>query len=91
MLTKELLILLLLAKMETNALSTTAILKRDANPFQNSFPKIALLKLQDAKEMLFALNIWESDVSKFQQEHANPRFIMNAILQLGKSETRICH
>jgi hypothetical protein len=52
MLRKELSIPLLIAKIETNAPSIIAILKKDAKQFLNSFLKIVLLNLQDVKEML---------------------------------------
>jgi hypothetical protein len=40
--------------METNALSTIVILKRDAKNFQSLFLLIVLLKPQDVMVMLFA-------------------------------------
>jgi hypothetical protein len=52
--TKESSTLLLVAKMETNVLSITAMLKRDANLTKSLFLLIVLLKPQDVKEMLSA-------------------------------------
>jgi hypothetical protein len=54
MLKKESLILQLTAKMETNALSTIAMLKKDVNTLQSSFLLIVQLKPQDVTVMLSA-------------------------------------
>jgi len=77
----ESLILLLTVKTETNALSTIAILFKDAKLWQNSFLKIAIPNLQDVKEMYFACKCSEVDVSKSQPDLANLKSIMNAILK----------
>jgi hypothetical protein len=89
MLLKESSTLQLVAKTETNVLSITAMLKRDANLFLNSFQKIALQRPQDAKEMLNACNILDKDVSKCQLELANPNSTMIAIHQPDLLETKI--
>jgi hypothetical protein len=54
MLKKESLTLQLTAKMETNALSTIAMLKRDAKNLQSLSLLIAQQKPQDVTVMLFA-------------------------------------
>jgi hypothetical protein len=80
MLPRELLILQLSVKMETNVPSTTVMQKRDANQLLNSFLKIALLNNQDASEMQNASDFSDSDVSKHQLELADQYQTMNAIL-----------
>jgi hypothetical protein len=86
---KELSILQLTVKMETNVQSTTVTHKKDANTFQNSLLKIVQQKVQDVMEMHFVWNILVKDVSKSQLELANLKTNTNAILQPDLWETKI--